>query len=60
MPHIPVERCRIRPISLDRDNREAVLLYQMPRDCRPRAVELGRAMARLAQENDASIGKAVE
>jgi hypothetical protein len=37
-----------------------VLLDQPPRDGRAAAVELRRAMARLAQQDDAALGEPVE
>ena len=50
----------LRPIRLDRDDREAVLFDQPPRDRRPRAVKLRRAMRRFSEQDDATIGEAIE
>ena len=48
-----VDAVRVRPIALDRDDVEALILDQRLRDPRANAVELGRAVRRFANQNDA-------
>ena len=55
-----VDRQRIGPVGLDRDDAEAVLFYQAPGDRGARAIELRRTVARLAEQHDAAVGEAVE
>ena len=58
--HVAVDRGRVGPVGLDGDDGEAVLLDQPARDRRAGAVELRRAVARLAEQHDAAVGEAVE
>ena len=60
MAHIAVHDRRVRPVGLDGDDGEAVLLDQAPRDGGTRAIELGRAMAGFAEQDNAAVGEAIE
>jgi hypothetical protein len=57
---MPVHRRGVGPVGLDGDEAESVLLDQAPRDRRPGAIELARAVAGLAQQHDARVGEAIE
>ncbi len=60
MPDIAVDIGRVGPVRLDRDDVEAVPLDQPPRDRRASAVEFGRAVARLAEQDEAGVAEPVE
>ena len=53
VPDMPIDSGRIRPIRLDRDHGEAVLLDQPAGDGGARAIELAGAVARFAEKDDA-------
>ena len=57
---VAVDAGGVGPVGLDRDDREAVPLDQPPRDRRAGAVEFGRAVAGLAEQDDPRVGEAVE
>src|SRR5438309_11945778 len=60
MADVPVDRRRVRPIRLHRDDIEAVSLDQPPRNGVAGAVELARPMACLAQQPHACVAEAVK
>lgn len=60
MSDIAVDCRRIRPIRLDRHDREPVFLDQAARDGCAGAVEFRRAVARLSEQHDPPPGKAIE
>jgi hypothetical protein len=60
MSHIPVDRCCIGPVRLNRDNREIVGFDEMPGDGCPCPVEFRGTVARFTEQNDTSIGEAIE
>ena len=60
MAHVSVDARRIGPIGLDRDDGEAVLLDQAPRDRGAGAIEFRGAVGRLAEEHHLGIGEAIE
>src|SRR3954454_11724957 len=60
MAYVAVDGSRIGPVRLNGDNGEAVLLDQPTRNCSTSAVELGGAVAGLAQQHDPAVTKAVE
>ena len=60
MPHVAVQCLGVGPIGLDRNDREAMMLDEMPRDRGASAVELGRAVARFAQQDYAAVREAIE
>ena len=60
MPDVAVDRRRVRPVGLDCDDVESVMLDQPARDGRSRAIEFARAVARLAKQHHARIAIAVE
>ena len=51
---------RIGPVCLHRDDVEAVAVDQHLGDARPRLVELGGAVRRLAEHDDAAVAKALD
>ena len=58
--HVAVDGGGVRPVRLDGDDGEAVLLDQPAGDRGAGAVEFRRAVARLAEQHDAAVGEAVE
>src|SRR5215217_5437055 len=60
MAYVAVHGGRIGPVRLNGDDDEAVLLDQPMRNCGTSAVELGGAVAGLAQQHDPAVTKAVE
>ena len=57
---IAVDGRRVRPVRLDGDNAKAVPLDQPFRDCGTGAIEFGRAVAGLAEQDHARVGEAIE
>jgi hypothetical protein len=60
VPDEPVERRRIGPVGLERDDRKAVPFDQPPGDRGPCAIIFVRAVTCLAEEDDPGVGIAVE
>jgi len=58
--HEAVDGGGIRPVCLHRDDGEAVPLDEALRDGGAGAVEFRRAVARLAEEDDAAVRETVE
>jgi hypothetical protein len=58
--HVAVDPRGVRPIRLDGDDVEPVLLDQAPRNRGAGPVELRRAMSRLAEEEELRIRKTIE
>ena len=57
---VAVDRGGVGPVRLDRDDREAMLLDQPPRNRGARAVELRRTVARFAEQDDTGTGEPIE
>jgi hypothetical protein len=57
--NVPVNGGGIGPIRFDRDDLEAVVLDQVAGDRRSSLVELRRAVAGFAQQNDAGLREAI-
>lgn len=60
MANVMVDRGGVGPICFHRDNRKALLFDQVPRDRGAGLVELRRAVARFAQQDDAGLREAIE
>jgi hypothetical protein len=60
MAHIAIGCGGIGPVRLDSDDRKAVRLNEPLGDGSAGAIELGRPVARLTQQDDTALGEAVE
>jgi hypothetical protein len=56
--NVAVDNRRIRPIRLDGEDGETMLLNEMTRNGGPRPIELGCTVARLAEQHHTLLGKA--
>lgn len=60
LPDEMIDRRGIRPIGLDRDDVETVMLDQLPGDAGTRAIELGRAVRRFSEHYNFRFAEPVE
>jgi hypothetical protein len=60
LPAVTIDSCRVRPVGFDRDNGKPVPLDQPPGDRSAGLVELGCAVAGLANEHHPGVGVALE
>src|SRR5690349_16335043 len=60
MADVAVDTGGVRPVGLDRDDGEAVTLDQATADGRAGAIKFGGAVARLAEQDQAGVGEALE
>ncbi len=55
MPDVVIDPRGVRPVALDGDKGEPFPLDQLARNSRPHAIELGRAVRRLAEKHDPRV-----
>jgi len=60
VPRVGIDPCGIRPVGLDGDHREPMLLNEPTSDCSTGTIEFRRAVSGLAQENDLGVTEAIE
>ena len=58
--HVAIDAQRVRPVALDRDAREAVVLDQPARQLRAEVIELVRAVRGFAEQYDVRVGEQIE